>query len=117
MKLSISYKHVESHKPVEVEVERHVGKLEKLLKSYSPDLVQLHGSFSKNPRTEENSCMLNLSLPSGMLHATGSGATVRTSCKKAFSDLEAQVKKHQSRLRKDYEWKRKRLRVRVEALS
>jgi len=26
MKLSISYKHVESHKPVEVEVERHVGK-------------------------------------------------------------------------------------------
>jgi len=33
---------------------------------------------------------------------------VRTSCKKAFSDLEAQVKKHQEKLRKDYEWKRKR---------
>lgn len=117
MKLSISYKHVESHKPVEEEVERHTGKLEKLLKSYSPDLIQLHGSFSKNPRTEETSCTLNLSLPSGTLHATGSGAGVRTSCKKAFSDLEAQVKKHQSRLRKDYEWKRKRPRVRVEVLS
>lgn len=108
MKLSINYKHVESHKPVEVEVERHVAKLQKLLKSYSPDLVQLHGGFAVNPRTQEISCALTLSLPSGVLRATGEGAAVRTSCKKAFSDLEAQVKKHQARLRKDYEWKRKR---------
>ena len=118
MKLSISYKHVELQKPIEVEIERQVGKLQKLLKSYSPDLVQLHGGFSINPRTEENSCTLNLSLPSGTLHATGIGAAARTSCKKAFGELEAQVKKHQSRLRKDYEWKRKRRpSVRVEAVS
>lgn len=113
MKLSINYKHVEYHKPVETEVERHVVKLEKLLKSYAPDLVQLHGGFTKNPRTAENSCALNLSLPTGVLHATGTGATVRTSCKQAFSDLVAQVKKHQAKLRKDYEWKRKRPRVHV----
>ncbi len=117
MKLSINYKHVESHKPVEVEVERHAGKLRKLLKSYSPDLVQLHGAFSKTPRTDENSCSLNLSLPTGTLHASGTGATVRASCKKAFSDLEAQVKKHQAKLRKDYEWRRKRPLPRAEALS
>ncbi len=117
MKLTINYKHVEFHKPIEVEVDRHVGKLKKLLKSYSPDLIQLHGAFSRNSRTDENSCTVNLSLPTGTLHATGTGANVRTSCKKAFSDLEAQVKKHQAKLRKDYEWKRKRPRVRVEALS
>ena len=108
MKLSISYKQVESHKPVEEEIDRSVGKLEKLLQSYYQDLVQLHGAFSKTPRTDENSCSLNLSLPTGTLHATGTGATVRASCKKAFSELEAQVKKHQAKLRKDYEWKRKR---------
>ncbi len=108
MKLSINYKHVEWHKPVEVEVERHVAKMQKLLKRYSPDLVQLHGGFSVNPRKQEISCALTLSLPSGALRATGVGAAVRTSCKKAFSDLEAQVKKHQAKLRKDYEWKRKR---------
>ena len=118
MKLSINYKHIESHKPVEIEVSRHVAKLEKLLKSYSPDLVQLHGGFAKNSRTEEIACTLNLSLPSGMLHATGEGAAVRTSCKKAFSELEAQVKKHCSKLRRDYEWKRKRRPgVRAEAFS
>ena len=117
MKLSISYKHVESHKPVEVEVARHVDKLGKLLQSYSPDLVQLHGTFSKHPRTDESSCSLNLSLPTGTLHATGTGATMRASCKKAFSELEAQVKKHQSKLRKDYEWKRKRPLPRAQARS
>lgn len=117
MKLSISYKHVEAQKPVEAEVERHVGKLGKLLQSYSPDLVQLHGAFSKTPRTNENSCALNLSLPTGTLHATGTGASARTSCKKAFRELEAQVKKHQSKLRKDYEWKRKRPRESAEAIS
>lgn len=117
MKLSINYKHVESHVPVETEVDRHVAKLEKLLQSYSPDLVQLHAAFSKTPRTGENACTLNLSLPTGTLHATGTGETVRTSCKKAFSELEAQVKKHQSKLRKDYEWKRKRPLPRVAALS
>ncbi len=117
MKLSFNYKHVESHKPIEGEVARHVGKLEKLLQSYSPDLIQLHGVFSKTPRTNENSCTLNLSLPSGTLHATGIGASVRTSCKKAFSDLEAQVKKHQAKLRKDYDWRRKRPLPSAEALS
>ena len=118
MKLSINYKHVESHKPVEIEVSRQVAKLEKLLKSYSPDLVQLHGGFSKNTRTEEIACTLNLSLPTGTLHVTGAGASVRTSCKKAFGELEAQVKKHCSKLRHDYEWKRKRRPgLRAEAFS
>ncbi len=116
MKLTINYKHVESHKSVETEVERHLGKLKKLLQSYSADLVQLHGAFSKTPRTDETSFTLNLSLPTGTLHATGVGATVRTSCKKAFSELEAQVKKHQAKLRKDYEWRRKRPLPSAEAL-
>jgi ribosome-associated translation inhibitor RaiA len=108
MKLSISYKYVESHDAVEAEAARSMKKLGRLLKSYEPDLIKLHGVFSKNPRHEEHSFSLNLSLPTGTLHATGTGGNVRASCKKAFSELELQVKKHQSLLRRDYEWKRKR---------
>jgi ribosomal subunit interface protein len=113
MRLSISYKHVESRNSMGTETERHVRKLNRLLKSYAPDLVQLHGVFSKNPHNEEHSFSLNLSLPTGTLHATGTGENVRASCKQAFSELESQVKKHQSKLRKDYEWKRKRSRTRT----
>lgn len=117
MKASISYKHVEAHKPAEEEFERQAAKLEKLLQSYSPDLVQLHGVFSKTPRTNDKSCALNLSLPTATLHATATGTTVRASCKKAFSELESQVKKHQARLRKDHEWRRKRFRESIEATT
>jgi ribosomal subunit interface protein len=111
MKLSISYKNVEPHEPAEKEVERYASKLNRILKSYEPDLVLLHGVFSKNPHREQTSFSLNLSLPTGTLHATGTGDNVRASCKQAFSELESQVKKHQSILRKDYEWKRKRPRA------
>lgn len=116
MKLSISYKHVEAHKPVEEQAGKYLNKLGKLLKSYDSDLVQLHGVFSKNPHNQAHSFSLNLSLPTGTMHATGTGENIPASCKKAFTELESQVKKHQARLRKDYEWKRKRPRAReVEA--
>jgi ribosome-associated translation inhibitor RaiA len=64
-----------------------------------------------NARKEEYSCTLNLSLPAGSLHATGTGKKVRACRKQAFSELESQTKKHQALRRKDYQWKRKRPRV------
>ncbi|HTQ60311.1 MAG TPA: HPF/RaiA family ribosome-associated protein [Candidatus Solibacter sp.] len=117
MKLSITYKNVEPQKASEKELEHCTGKLNRLLSSYEPDLVQLHGVFSKNPHRPELLFSLNLSLPTGTLHATGKGPNARASCKQAFSELQSQVKKHQALLRKDYEWKRKRPRAAAPALS
>jgi ribosome-associated translation inhibitor RaiA len=111
MKLSLSFKNGEVREAVEIEVGRHLGKLKKLLKSYSPDLVQLHGTFEKLPRKTAYEFSLNLSLPTGTLHCTSTGPDARSSVKSAFAELAGQVKKHQSRLRKDYEWKRKRPRL------
>ncbi len=115
MKTSISYKNLELRQPVEAEAARCVAKLSKLLKSYSPDLVQLHGSLEKHPRKVEYTFSLNLSLPTGTLHSTGVAARVRRSVKEAFSEIEGQFKKHQSKLRRDYQWKRKRPRAAVVA--
>jgi ribosomal subunit interface protein len=106
--VSFSYKQVESQQAVAAELARRVSKFEKLLKSYQPDLVQLKGMFSKNPHTDEQSLALTLSLPTGKLHATGSGKNMLAACKKAFSEIETQLKKHQSLLRHEHEWKRKR---------
>src|SRR6266436_7094201 len=65
MKLSMSYKHVDAHEAVEKQNQRHIQKLSRLLKSYEPDLVQLHGVISKNPHNQEHWFSLNLSLPVG----------------------------------------------------
>jgi len=108
MNVSISYKHVESQQVVAMEVTRRLDKLGRLLKSYEPDLVQIKGVFSKNLRTDEQSLALTLSLPTGTLRATGNGKNVLAGCKKAFSEIELQIKKHQSLLRREHEWKRKR---------
>lgn len=116
MKLTVSFKDGEKHKSAEKEMEHSRKKLETLLRSYSPDLVQLHTVFSKAPRTEDHEVSLNLTLPTGTLHATASSKYLRACCKKAFSEIESQVKKHQAKLRKDYEWKRKRPRARAEAV-
>ena len=108
MKTSISYKHVEMAQSVEVAVDHHLTKVGTLLKTYEPDLIQLHGAFEKQPHNTGYSFSVNLSLPTGTLHATGIGADASASARKAFIELESQIKKHQARLRKDYEWKRKR---------
>jgi ribosome-associated translation inhibitor RaiA len=89
------------------EFDRHIDKLNRLLERYTPDLVQLHASLEKVPRKPKYSFSVNLTLPTGTLHATGVGSDARGGAKAAFAEIEVQVKKHQQKLRKDYLWKRK----------
>ncbi len=111
MKITYSNIDGEVRKFVEEESEHYIEKFNRLLKRYSPDIVQLRASLEKAPRKTEFSYSLHLTLPTGVLHATGVGADVRMSMKAAFAEIEVQVKKHQQKLRKDYTWKRKRPRA------
>ena len=108
MKVTFTHIGPECRQPIEQECARHVEKLKRWLKKYSPDLIQLHTALERLPRKTEYNVSLNLVLPTGTLHATGSAADPRTSAKAAFAELEKQLKKHQQKLRKDYVWKRKR---------
>jgi ribosome-associated translation inhibitor RaiA len=115
--MKITYSHIEPglHETIERETARYVAKLDRLLKRYPADSVWLHESLEKNPHQHEYSFSLNLTIPTGTLHATGVGpdADVRASAKAAFAEIERQVKKHQEKLRKDYLWKRKRPRATI----
>jgi ribosomal subunit interface protein len=108
MNVAYSQIDIEFRESVEKECARHVEKLNRILKRYTPDTIQLHVSLEKTPRRVEYNSSLNLTLPTGVLHATGSGESVRSSAKAAFAEIESQLKKHQQKLRKDYIWKRKR---------
>ena len=111
MKIAISCKLKEWREPIDKETQRHLAKLEKLLKRYQPELVKLHASIEKHPRKEDYIFSLNLSLPTGTLHANGQGTDVSRSVKAAFAEIETQIKKHMALLRKDYEWKPRRPRA------
>lgn len=108
--MKITYSQIEtvSRESIERECEHHIEKLNRLLKRYAPDLVQLHCTLEKTPRRTEYCFSLNVTLPTGSLYATGRGADARASAKAAFVEIESQVKKHQEKLRRDYVWKRKR---------
>jgi ribosomal subunit interface protein len=108
MKVTYSHMDPELRKAVEPDLSHCIAKLQRLLKKYDPDLVDLHTSVETIERTAQFSFSLNLTLPTGTLHAVSTAADVRSSAKGALAELEAQVKKHQQKLRKDYEWKRKR---------
>ncbi len=108
MNVAYSQIDIEFRESVAKECARHVQKLNRILKRYTPDAIQLHVSLEKTPRRIEYNSSLNLTLPTGVLHATGSGESVRSSTKAAFAEIESQLKKHQEKLRKDYIWKRKR---------
>jgi ribosome-associated translation inhibitor RaiA len=115
MNFSITSKDAELREQVEAAVGPHVNKLEKMLKSYAPDLVQLHCVIGKLSRKEEWNITLNLTLPTGTLHCVGKGVSARATLTSAFREIETQIKKHKAHLRHDYEWKRKR--PRSEALA
>jgi ribosomal subunit interface protein len=108
MKITYSHMEVEFRKAVQIDLTHGIEKLERLLSKYDPDLVHLHTSAETIARTSQYCFEVNLALPTGILHAVGTASDMRSSTKGAFAELEAQVKKHQQKLRKDYEWKRKR---------
>jgi ribosomal subunit interface protein len=108
--MNIVYSHIaaEFRPAIEAEFERHREKLERILKHYEPELVELQGSLETIARKSEYDVSINLKMPTGILHATGVGTDIPSSTKAAFAEIETQVKKHQQKLRKDYVWKRKR---------
>ena len=108
MKITYSSMEPEARHFIEEQSKHSIEKLNRLLKKYSPDAIALHGSLEKTPHKTEFSYSLNLTLPTGTLHATGVGSDIRKSVKAAYSEIASQVKKHQEKLRKDYTWKRKR---------
>jgi len=77
--MKVSYSQIENgaRESIEKEFDRHIEKLNRLLKRYDPDLVLLHWTMEKTPRRTEYGFSLNLTLPTGSLQATGRGADAR----------------------------------------
>lgn len=114
MKISLSYRGLETHNGVERLFTHSCAKLEKLLSAYEPDLVQCHGCMEFRRKKNEYGLSVNLTLPTATLHSLASAKDVHSTVHAAFTELESQLKKHKEKLRHEHEWKRKRGRNRLE---
>ena len=107
MQVHFSYNNVPRTAQLDKAIQMHLAKLEKLLTKFSPDLVHLHGVLEANSKRQNTLCSLNLSLPTGQLHARQEGGNLLTDLQNCFDHLVEQVKKHKQGLRREGDWHRK----------
>jgi RNA polymerase sigma factor (sigma-70 family) len=106
MKVHVSYKAGKTP-DVERELQHQIQKLERRLRVFKPDLVNLHAIVDQES-SRKAGASLNLRLPSGQIAAQRSGENPLAAVKAAFADLLSQVTKHKELLRGH--WTRKALR-------
>ena len=108
MQVHFSYHNVPRTPQMDKVIETHLQKLETLLARFSPDLVHLHGVIEANGAHQNRVCSLNLSLPTGQLHARQEGSNSMTDLQACFNHLIDQLKKHKETLRREGVWHKER---------
>lgn len=117
MNVTVQYKCGDFRPQIERGITQYSSKLEKWLGRYDSDVVTLHACYDKHARKKIYTVILNLKIPGATLHASAGNAEARFALSRAFDELEIQVSKHLRLARRDYEWKRKRLRRTVPLLG
>lgn len=99
------------------ELERHLARLDRRLRYIDPDLAHLAIEIERRVRKLEYGGSFRLSLFNRPLPAKRNAApTIEALLKQAFDDLEEQLERFKSRLRRAYSHERKRLSLPPEAV-
>ena len=106
MNVHISYKAGKTP-DVEREFQQQLGKLQRRLQVFKPELVHFH-AIVEHANGHSFGASLNLRLPSGQMAVQKIGVNILTAIKNAFADLGAQLNKHKELLRGQWAWKRRR---------
>ncbi len=99
MKTQVRYRQVQNRTGVERELGRQIAKLDRRLKKFAPDLVDLHVSVEHEgkPATPFNASV-TLSLPPGRLHADEDAPDPVGALKEAFGEVNRELNKLKTRL-------------------
>lgn len=101
MKSHIRYRGIGDRDGVEHELRRQTEKLQRHLKKFAPDLVDLHVSLERRIQpTRPFLASITLRLPPGQLYASESGPGAVPALKHAFAELWREVKKLKAKLQR-----------------
>lgn len=106
MNFQINYKNLDASPRIEAFFERKVKKIRKLTAHFSDELVQIQACLEKSPKREEYHITLTLYLPNHTLHSKDKGENIIGSINSAFEDLQRQIEKLKSQLRKEHLWRK-----------
>lgn len=105
MNVHISYKAGKTP-DVEREFQHQLGKLQRRLQVFKPELVHFH-AIVEQKKGHNAGTSLNLRLPSGQMAVQKTGENSLAAVKTAFTDLLSQLNKHKELLRGEWSWKRR----------
>lgn len=98
-------------------LDRYRERLDRRLRHFDPDLVHLTIEIDRHPRTGQYVGSFRLTLLNQALPAKrNSGPTIEALLKQAFDDIEEQLSRFKSNLRRDYAHERKRASLPPEAI-
>ena len=107
MKTQVRYRGISDREGVERELRRQTAKLNRHLKKFEPDLVDLHVSLERLVQpTRPFLASVTLQLPPGQLQSRETGPEAVLALKHAFAELWREVKKLKAKLQRKKELRR-----------
>jgi ribosomal subunit interface protein len=110
MNVHFSYKNCQSTADLQRVMDRHIGKLARLLKVYNEDMIHFKGSLTQGAAKggQDFEASVNLRLPTGQVHGRETSGDAAKALRIAFEEVERQLKQHKELVRHESDWKRKR---------
>jgi ribosomal subunit interface protein len=97
-------------KNVEIAPELHeyfeskLEKLDRLIPTFSDQLVSLQATVEKNLKRNDYSTTFSLHLPQHTFHAEGQSRDLKAAIRTTFADIIRQVDRFKSKLRREHRW-------------
>ncbi|MBI2876922.1 MAG: HPF/RaiA family ribosome-associated protein [Candidatus Tectomicrobia bacterium] len=106
MKYQITFKNFHGEAHFDSLIEKLTTQLDRHIADFDPEAVFLHGVIEKNSTRSLYRASLVLNLPGRRVVARDEGFEVEATLRQAFLELERQVEKYKSFLRREHVWKR-----------
>jgi len=104
MRYNLIVKNIEITPDLREYFESKLKKLDRLIPTFSEDLVSLQATVEMNLKRGDFSASLSLHFPQYTLHAEEQSREVKGAVRTAFEDLIRQVDRFKSKLRGEHRW-------------
>ncbi len=104
MRQTLIAKNIELTPELRAYFDAKIEKLDRLIPTFSDELVSLQATVEKNLKRGDSSTSLSLHFPHQTLHAEAQNRNLKGAIRSAFDELIRQVDRYKSKLRGEHRW-------------
>ncbi len=115
--MKIQHRHLRVTEALKRLIDRHAGKVEKILPTFAPQDLDLHINLERLPRGKQYHTVLVMTMPQKQIRVERMENNPATSVLRAFDELLRKVKKFKSQLNRESFWKKEPVSANTESPS